>query len=297
MKREDLADLMAFAVIAEERSFTRAAVRLGISSSALSHAVRLLEERLGAKLLSRTTRSVAPTAAGERLLTRLRPALAEIDDGLDALAEDRDQPCGLVRINAHQSGAMLHVLPKLRELRKRYPDVVLDLSTDEKLVDIVSAGYDAGIRHGERIASDMVAVPIGPAYRKTVVASARYLGQAPAITTPYDLVEHPAAVFRMPTTGAFVRWEFRKGSRKFSIEVKPSFISNNIEAIIRAAMEGIGTAYVFKEQVMEQLRNRTLVEVLPTWSIPYDACYLYYPDRRNIRPAMRAVIEVLRHKS
>ncbi len=288
---------MAFATIAEERSFTRAAARLGLSSSALSHAIRLLEERLGAKLLSRTTRSVAPTAAGERLLVRLRPALADIGDGLEALVEDRDQPCGFVRINSHQSGAMLHVMPRLKELKDKFPDVVLDVSTNEELVDIVSAGYDAGIRHGERIASDMVAVPISPAYSKTVVASAEYVANAPSITTPYDLAEHPAVAHRMSTSGTFVRWEFQENSRKFAVEIKPAFISNNIEMIIRAAIEGVGPAYVLREQVTKELKSGMLVELLPEWAISFDACYLYYPDRRNIRPAMRAVIGVLRHKN
>lgn len=186
MKREDLADLMAFAVIAQERSFTRAAVRLGLSSSALSHAIRLLEERLGTKLLSRTTRSVAPTAAGERLLSRLVPALEEISDGVEGLNEERDRPSGLVRINSHQSAALLHVVPKLMKLQRAYPDIVIDLTTNDGMVDIVTAGYDAGIRHGEHLARDMIAVRISDEYRSAIVASPDYLRGGAPVYTPSD---------------------------------------------------------------------------------------------------------------
>ncbi|MDF2642794.1 MAG: transcriptional regulator, partial [Pseudomonas sp.] len=181
MRREDFADLFAFALIAEEKSFTRAAVRLGLSSSALSHAIRLLEQRLGTKLLNRTTRSVAPTAAGQRLLARLAPALDEIAEGVECLAEERDRPSGIVKINAHRAAAVLHVLPKLRALREAHPDVMIDLAVDDRLVDIVAGGFDAGIRYGEQLAHDMIAVRIGPEGCTAVVATPEYLAARPPI--------------------------------------------------------------------------------------------------------------------
>jgi DNA-binding transcriptional LysR family regulator len=225
MKREDLADLMAFATIAKERSFTRAAAKLGLSSSALSHAMRLLEDRLGTKLLNRTTRSVAPTIAGERLLARLEPALVEIDEGLNALADDRGHPRGHVRINSHRSAAMLHVMPKLQQLRSRYPDIVLELSTDDKMVDIVSAGFDAGIRDGKFVAKDMVAVRIGPPYRTAVVASPRYLDTRSKIVAPQDLVQHHAIAYRFPSAGSMLRWQFRQDEHDFTVDISPCFVS------------------------------------------------------------------------
>lgn len=295
MKREDLADLMAFAVIAEERSFTRAAIRLGLSSSALSHAIRLLEERLGTKLLSRTTRSVAPTAAGERLLTRLTPALDEISEGVEALNDERERPSGLVRINSHQSGALLHVVPKLPVLQREYPDIVLDLTTDDNVVDIVTAGYDAGIRHGEHIARDMIAVRISAEYQSAVVASPDYLRGREPVYTPSDLKGHQCLAWRYPSSGALLKWDFQRGTRKLSFVPEPVFLTNDMEVMINAALSGIGVGYLLREQVTQHLEAGRLVELLPDWSIPHGACYLYYPDRRQIRPAMRAVIDVLRH--
>jgi len=296
MRREDLVDLMAFAVIAQERSFTRAAVRLGLSNSALSHAIRLLEERLGTKLLSRTTRSVAPTAAGERLLTRLAPALEEIYAGVEALNDERDRPSGLVRINSHQSAALLHVVPKLQALRRDYPDIIVDLTTDNGVVDIVAAGYDAGIRHGELLARDMIAVRISPEYRSAVVASPDYLSDRAPIYTPSDLSYHHCLAWRFPTSGAFLKWDFQRARRKLSFVPEPVLTSNDMKVMIDAALSGIGVVYLLREQVAQHLEAGRLVELLPDWSVPHGACYLYYPDRHQIRPAMRAVIDVLRHR-
>jgi DNA-binding transcriptional LysR family regulator len=190
---------------------------------------------------------------------------------------------------------MLHVLPKLPTLRARFPDVVLDLSTEEGLVDIVSGSYDAGIRHGERVAQDMVAVRIGPDYRTAVVASPSYIFGAPALHAPADLIRHSALAYRLPTSGALLRWEFSRNGHKFAIDVRPVFIANNNEAIVRAAVDGLGVAYLLREQVSDELKRGALVELLPDWSMSYEACYLYYPDRRQVRPAMRAVIDVLRY--
>lgn len=294
MKREDLADLMAFSVIAEERSFTRAAARLGLSSSALSHAIRLLEERLGTKLLNRTTRSVAPTAAGSRLLSRLAPALVEISEGVEALNVERDNPSGLVRINSHQSAALLHVVPKLGRLRREYPDIVVDLETDDGMVDIIAAGFDAGIRHGKHLARDMVAVRISPEYRSAVVATPGYLhGRAP-IYTPSDFTAHACLAWRYPSSGVLLKWDFRRGTRKVNFVPEPAFLTDDMEVMINATLSGIGIAYLLKEQAAPYIETGQLVELLPDWSVPHDACFLYYPDRRHIRPAMRAVIDILR---
>ncbi|MBH1450056.1 LysR family transcriptional regulator [Stenotrophomonas maltophilia] len=295
MNRADLADLMAFSVIAEERSFTRAANRLGITSSALSHAMRLLEERLDVKLLSRTTRSVAPTAAGERLLARVQPAIREIGDGLEALASEHSGPCGRVRINSHRSGAVLYVMPKLQALRREYPGITLDLTTDEGLVDIVSAGYDAGIRNGERLAQDMVAVRISPDYRTAVVAAPKYLKSAPAIERPQDLVQQSCLAYRMSTSGAMLRWQFQRGARTFDVAINPTFITNDMDLLIDAALAGTGVGYLLREQVADHLANGKLVEVLPKWSMRYEGTFLYYPSPRQMRPALRAVIDMLRY--
>ncbi|SFA75333.1 transcriptional regulator, LysR family [Rhizobium sp. NFR07] len=294
MRREDIADLMAFAVIAEERSFSRAALRLGLSSSALSHAIRLLEDRLGTKLLNRTTRSVAPTAAGQRLLARLSPALGEIAEGLDALADERDRPSGMVRINTHQSAAFLHVIPKLKDLRARYPDVVLDLGIDDGMVDIVSAGFDAGIRHGRHLAKDMVAVRISPEYHSALVASPDYLRDKVLVQTPADVLKLDCLAWRSPTSGSLMKWEFLHDRQKVTLDIDPAITANDMEMIVRAAVAGAGVAYLLREQVAAHLESGRLVELLPECSVPHDACYLYYPDRRQIRPAMRAVIDLLK---
>ncbi|MEQ9971198.1 LysR family transcriptional regulator [Pectobacterium carotovorum] len=294
MKREDIADLMAFAMIAEERSFTRAAVRLGLSGSALSHAIRLLEERLGTKLLNRTTRSVAPTVAGQRLLARLAPALGEIAEGIEALAEERGKPSGVVRINTHGSAALLHVVPRLRALREAHPGVVLDLAVDDGLVDIVADGFDAGIRYGEQLARDMVAVRIGREVCTAVVATPEYLADRPAIRSPLDLLQHDCLSWHLRTQGEQLRWQFLQDGQKLSVKVRPVFMANDFSILMAAALSGSGLAYLLKEQVIEHLNSGRLIEVLSDYSVPHEACYLYYPDRRQMRPAMRAVIDILK---
>lgn len=296
MKRSDFADLMAFVVIAEERSFTRAGNRLGISSSALSHAMRQLEERLDVKLLSRTTRSVAPTAAGERLLARLQPALQEIGDGLEELADEHAGPSGLVRINTHHSAAALYVVPKLPALRQTYPGITLEITTNEGLVDIVSAGYDAGIRNGEQLAQDMVAVRIGPDYRTVVVATPGYLEAAPAIARPQDLVQQACIAYRTSTSGTLLRWQFQRGSRTFDVAITPTFITNDMDLLIEATLQGIGVGYLLREQVATHLASGRLVELLPRWAVRHTGSFLYYPGRRQMRPAVRAVIDLLRYE-
>ncbi|WP_421579941.1 LysR family transcriptional regulator [Shinella sp. M31] len=285
---------MAFAVIAEERSFTRAASRLGISGSALSHAIRLLEERLGTRLLSRTTRSVAPTVEGQRFLDTLSPALRDIEMGLETLADARDRPSGVVRVNSHRVGALAHVAPKISTLRRNYPDVVLELTIDDTPVDIVAAGFDAGIRDGEALARDMVAVRISPEDRSAVVAAPEYLASAQAINRPEDLMAHPCLLWRFPSSGALLKWEFLQGQRRLHVVVEPTFSTNDMQVLIAAALSGAGPAYVHRDYVAQHLATGMLVELLPDWNVPHEACYIYYPSRRQVRPAMRAVIETLR---
>jgi DNA-binding transcriptional LysR family regulator len=294
LKREDLSDLMAFAMIAEEKSFTRAASRLGLSSSALSHAIRLLEERLGAKLLNRTTRSVAPTSAGLRLLGRLQPALQDIRHGLQELVDEHAGPSGLVRINSHRSAATLYVLPKLQTIRQTYPGITLDLVTQDSFVDIVSDGYDAGIRDGEQLAQDMVAVRIGPDYRTAVVASPGYLENAPPLEKPADLVRHACVGYRLSSSGALLKWHFRRGARRFEVAIDPVFTTTDMEMLIEAALRGAGVAYLLREQVAERLAAGTLIELVPKWAVTHTGSFLYHPGRRQMRPALRAVIDILR---
>ncbi|MBP0590440.1 LysR family transcriptional regulator [Paraburkholderia sp. LEh10] len=294
MRREDLSDLLAFARIADERSFTRAAHKLGLSGSALSHAMRLLEERLNVKLLHRTTRSVAATPAGERLLERLHPALAEIEDAIDVLAEDSARATGLVRINTHRSAASLIVLPKLEELAKLHPSLTVELTSNDNDIDIVAGGFDAGIRYGEHVARDMTAVRISQKTRTVVVASPQYLAATPKIAAPSDLAAHRCLVWRAPTSGAMLRWEFRKDSRKVNAIVDPSFISNDMGLLIDAAIRNLGVLYTLHDQVQMAIASGDLVELLPSWSLPRDACYLYYPSRRQLRPVLRIVIDALR---
>jgi DNA-binding transcriptional LysR family regulator len=295
MRREDLADLMSFAIIAEEKSFTKAAARLGLSTSTLSHAMRLLEDRLNAKLLNRTTRSVAPTAAGARLLARLQPALGEIGDGLQDLVEEHQGPSGHVRVNTHRSAALLWIIPKLALLRQRHPGIVLDVISDEGLVDIVAAGYDAGIRNGEQLAKDMIAVRISPDYHTAVVCTPSYLKSSRAIKKPDDLLQHQCLRYRMSSSGSLLRWEFQKGARRFEVTVPATFITSDMNLLIDATLTGVGLSYVLREQAATHLASGALVEVLPEWAVAHDGSFLYFPSRHQVRPAMRAVIDVLRY--
>ncbi|TKY83278.1 LysR family transcriptional regulator, partial [Pectobacterium polonicum] len=244
--------------------------------------------------LNRTTRSVAPTAAGQRLLARLAPALGEIAEGIEALAEERGNPSGVVRINTHGSAALLHVVPRLRALREAHPGIVIDLAVNDGLVDIVADGFDAGIRYGEQLARDMVAVRIGREVRTAVVAAPEYLADRPAIRSPSDLLQHDCLSWHLRTQGEQLRWQFLQDGQKLSVKVRPVFMANDFSILMAAALSGSGLAYLLKEQVIEHLNSGQLIEVLPDYSVPHEACYLYYPDRRQMRPAMRAVIDILK---
>jgi DNA-binding transcriptional LysR family regulator len=296
MKREDLADLLSFATIAEERSFTQAAVRLGVSSSALSHAIRLLEERLGAKLLHKTIRNVPPTAARKKLLDQLKPAFTNIETGLTMLAEERNRPAGHIRISVHRAAATLLVLPKLERLRCDYPDIVLELAIEDSLTNIVASGFDAGIRNGELLAKDMVAVRIGPDYRTAVVAAPSYLKNSSPPATPRDLGRHACFGYRRPASGTLHVWEFGKNGRTIQVPVESVFIANDSDVLVQAALRGNGLAYVLKGQIEQHLASGALVEVLEDWSIMRAGSFLYYPDRRQLPASMRIVIEALRYR-
>ncbi|MCU1327736.1 MAG: dmlR [Bryobacterales bacterium] len=293
MAREDLSILAGFLAVAEERSFTGAAKRLGVSASAMSHAIRGLEDRLGVRLLQRTTRSVAPTEAGEQLLSRLRPALTEVDDALDQLAGLRDKPAGRVRLLVPRLAVASVLGPKLGQFAREYPDIVLDVTTDDSRMDIVAGGFDAGIHFGEYIAKDMIAVRVSPDHRPAIVGSPVYFESHPKPRSPRDLVKQECINFRHGSAGLY-RWEFERGKRSLSIAVNGPLIVDDVQLVIRAAVDGVGLAFVSDEQVLQDLARGALVRVLETWCQPYPGFFLYYPSRRQQPAALSALIDVLR---
>lgn len=290
---DDLNVLSAFLAVAEERSFTRAARRLGVSTSALSHAVRGLEERLGVRLLARTTRSVAPTEAGAQLVSRLGPALGDIRGALDHLTRLRDTPAGRVRLLTTRSAAMMVLAPKLAEFVERYPDVVLDVTTRQDRVDLVAGGFDAGIHLGEFIERDMVAVRISRDQRAAIVAAPRYFTSHPKPKTPRDLTHHTCINFRHGSNGLY-RWEFEKGRRSLAVGVDGPLIVDDAAVLVRAALDGAGLAFALEEQVAPHLASGALVRVLEDWCPPFAGYFLYYPSRRQQPAALSALIDTLR---
>lgn len=294
MQRQDLGDIAIFEMIARERSFARAARRLGLSSSAVSHALRGLEARLGLKLLHRTTRSVSPTEAGARVLERLTPALAEIEASVQQLDEWRATPVGHVKISAHHSAATLTVAPKLAAFRRDFPGILVELVVEDDLVDIVADGFDAGVRNGELIDQDMVAVRIGPERRSAVVASPAYLAGRASPVTPDDLGGHACVAYRKVSSGALHRWAFSKEGRTVGVAIEPSFITTSPELLLGAALDGLGLSYVLKDQATAFLASGALVEVLPDWSVVVCQDYIYYPSRQQPAPALRALVDRLR---
>lgn len=294
MRREDLPDLMALSVVASERSFRRAAVTLGVSSSALSHAMRRLEDRLGIALLRRTTRSVAPTDAGLRLLDAIGPAFDTIDAGLAELANASGRIAGRVRLNVHRTAARLLILPRLAEMHRDHPELKVELSLDDGLTDIVADGCDAGVRTGERLASDMVAVRISRDYRTAVVASPAYLAGRPLPFEPKDLSGHQCIGHRFVTSRGLSPWRFARASRELEVAIEPSVIVDDVDMARLAALDGLGLCYTLREAAADHLRSGSLVEVLADWSHPVSGDYLYYPSRRTLSPAMRVLVERLR---
>lgn len=296
MRRDELADLNAFAVVAEERSFTRAAAKLGTSQSALSFTVRRLEERLGVRLLSRTTRSVAPTLAGERLLGGVGPALDRIDAELAALSELREKPAGTIRITAGEHSAETLLCPALARLLPHYPDIKVELTTDYGLIDIVAERYDAGVRLGEQVAKDMIAVRIGPDFRMAVVGAPRYFAHRPKPKQPQDLTSHECINLRLPTYGGLFAWEFEKRGREVKVRVDGQLVFTNLALRLQAALAGLGLTYLPEDVAQEHIASRRLIRVLEDWCPPFPGYHLYYPSRRQPAPAFALLVEALRHR-
>ena len=294
MKRDELADLLAFAAVAEEQSFTRAAARLGTSQSALSHTVKRLEARLGLMLLTRTTRSVAATEAGERLMETLRPAFDDIDARLSALTAMREKPAGTVRITTGEHAAEAVLLPALTKLLPRYPDIEVELNVNYGLTDIVTERFDAGVRLGEQIAKDMIAVPIGPAMRMAVVGAPSYFTRHGAPKSPRDLADHICINLRLPTRGGLYAWEFEKGARKLNVRVEGQLVLNTSGLIVKAALAGMGLASLPSHIVETEIAKGRLKQVLADWCPPFPGYHLYYPGRRQQSPALRLLVEALR---
>jgi len=294
MLRNELGVLSAFLAVAEDRSFTRAAKRLGVSSSALSHAIRGLEEQVGVRLLARTTRSVAPTEAGAQFIARLGPALTDIRGAFDQISGFRDRPAGRIRVVASRAAARLILAPKLAQFARDYPDVVLDVTTtEESRVDLVRAGFDAGIHLGEFVERDMVAVRVSKEQRAAIVGAPSYLVSHPRPKSPRDLTSHRCLNFRHGSSGVY-RWEFDKGRRSLAVSVNGPLVVDDVDVLIRAAVDGAGLAFTLEEHVAPRLASGELVRVLEDWCPPFAGYFLYYPSRRQQPPALAALIDLLR---
>ena len=294
MVRDELSVLSALLAVAEERSFTRAAKRLGVSTSALSHAIRGLEEQIGVRLLARTTRSVAPTEAGEQLIACLGPALGDIRGALDQVSGLRGRPAGRVRLVVSPLAATMVLAPKLGQFARDYPDVVLDVTTtNEGRFDLVAGRFDAGIHLGEFIERDMIAVRVSPDQRAAIVGSSRYLESHPKPDSPHDLTRHRCLNFRHGSNGVY-RWEFDKGNQSLAVAVPGPLIVDDVELLIRAAIDGVGLAFMLEEHAAPHLASGALVRVLEDWCPPFAGYFLYYPSRRQQPAAILALIETLR---
>jgi DNA-binding transcriptional LysR family regulator len=293
--RDELTVLAAFAVVADERSFTKAALKLGLSRSAISHSVSTLEERLGLRLLARTTRSVAPTEAGERVLARLRPALHEIRDVLGEVGELRAKPAGTVRLLAPPMAVAMNVWSRLTKFARDYPDVVLDITTEgDSRPDLVGGRFDAGIHLGEFVQRDMVAVKVTGEQRAAIVAAPAYFESHPTPKAPRDLTAHRCISHRLGADAAVYRWEFEKRGKPVVVSVSGPFVFTDPTFTLRAALDGLGLAYVFEEDAADHLARGDLVRVLEDWCPPFEGYFLYYPSRRHQPPALQALVEALR---
>jgi DNA-binding transcriptional LysR family regulator len=297
MPRTDLNDIVAFLAVARERSFTRAAAQLGVSQSALSQTLRGLEGRIGLRLLTRTTRSVAPTEAGERLLRAAGPHLQEIEAELAALSELRDKPSGTIRITAHDHAIRAVLWPALEKLLPDYPDIKVEIVIDCGLTDIVAERYDAGVRTGEMVAKDMIAVRIGPDMRSAVVGAPSYFAKRPKPKTPQDLTTHSCINLRLPTHGGLYAWEFEKGKRDLRVRVDGQLVFNGTAPMLDAALAGAGLAYVPEDVVQAHLADGRLIRVLADWCPPYSGYHLYYPSRRQPTPAFTLLVGSLRYRT
>ena len=297
MQRGNLNDLIAFLAVGRERSFTKAAAKLGVSQSALSHTIRALEARLGIRLLSRTTRSVAPTEAGERLLHNLGPRFDEIDAELAALSELRDKPAGTIRITATEYAVDTILWPKLTKFLRHYPDIKVEMFIDNGLTDIVAQRYDAGVRVGEQVAKDMIAVRIGPDVRMAVVGSPSYFKNRPEPKKPQDLIGHNCINLRLSTHGGLYAWEFEKGAREMKVRVEGQLVFNGTFQMLNAALAGLGLAYVPDDLTQRHLAKGRLKRVLEDWCQPFAGYHLYYPSRRQSSAAFALLVDALRYRS
>jgi len=296
MQRTNLNDLAAFLMVARERSFTRAAAKLGISQSSLSHIIRALETRLGLRLLTRTTRSVSPTEAGERLLRTVGPRLDEVETELGSLSELRDRPSGTIRLTSTDYATDTILWPRLIPLLRKHSEIKVEIITDYGLTDIVTERYDAGVRPGEQVAKDMIAVRIGPDIRMAVVGDPAYFKKREEPKRPPDLVQHRCINLRLPTYGGLYAWEFEKGSRELRVRVDGQLTFNGIGQMINAALSGFGLAYVPEDLVQHHLAKGRLKRVLEDWCQPYTGYHLYYPSRRQPSAAFALVVDALRHR-
>jgi DNA-binding transcriptional LysR family regulator len=295
MQHGNLNDLLVFRAVATERSFTRAAAKLGVSQSALSHTIRGLEERLGLRLLTRTTRSVAPTEAGERLLHTVGPRFAEIEAELAALSELREKPAGTIRITATDYAADTILWPKLAKFLRQYPDIKVEIIIDYGLTDIVAQRFDAGVRSGEQVAKDMIAVRIGPDMRMAVVGAPSYFQERPQPKRPHELIGHNCINLRLPTHGGLYAWEFAKGRREVKVRVEGQLVFNGTFQMLNAALAGFGLAYVPEDLAQPHLAEGRLERVLEDWCPPYAGYHLYYPSRRQSSAAFALLVEALRY--
>jgi DNA-binding transcriptional LysR family regulator len=297
MQRGHLDDLLGFLAVAREQSFTRAAAKLGVSQSALSHTMRELEARLGVRLLTRTTRRVAPTEAGERLVQTLGPRFEEIEAELVALSELRNKPAGTVRITATEYAADAALLPKLSRLLRDYPDIKVEITVDYGLTDIVSQRYDAGVRSGEQVGKDMIAVRIGPDMRMAVVGAPAYFKKRPEPKRPQDLIGHNCINLRLPTHGGLYAWEFEKAGRELKVRVDGQLTFNTTAQMLNAALSGFGLTFVPEGLVQPHIAKGRLKRVLEDWCPPFSGYHLWYPSRRQSSAAFALVVEALRYRN
>jgi DNA-binding transcriptional LysR family regulator len=296
MQRTNVNDLVAFLAVARERSFTKAAAGLGVSQSALSHTVSALEERLGIRLLTRTTRSVSPTETGERLLRTLSPHFEEIEAELAAVTELREKPAGTIRITAGEHSAISILWPSLARVLPDYPDIKVEIIIDYGMKDIIAERYDAGVRLGEQVAKDMIAVRIGPEMRMAVVGSPGYFAKRKRPRTPQDLTEHDCINLRLPTYGGLYAWEFEKGGRELKVRVEGRLVFNNIALRRNAALAGLGLTYLPEDRVQIHIAEGRLIRVLDDWCPSFPGYHLYYPTRRQSSPAFAVLVDGLRYR-
>ncbi|MBB3612991.1 LysR family transcriptional regulator [Rhizobium sp. BK602] len=296
MPRQSINDLIAFLAVAREGSFTKAAARLGVSQSALSHTIRSLEARLGIRLLTRTTRSVSPTQAGERLLLTIGPRFDEIENEVAALSEFREKPAGRVRITTGEHPALTVLWPVLAKLMPHYPDIQVEVNVDYGLTDLAAERYDAGIRLGEQVAKDMIAIPIGPQMRMAAVATPGYFAHHPPPQMPQDLTHHICINMRLPTHGGIYVWEFEKDGQELRVRTDGQLVFNTIALRMNALLAGLGVAFLPEDLVAPHVLEGRLVRVLEDWCAPFPGYHLYYPSRRQSSPAFQVLVDALRYR-